>query len=182
MQNKVDYFKAKYQIDVTENDLTTYNKNLARAIVSTVISSSIFLGLFIFILVGISWGFLIMDKYTLIPAVVVIILFGLALSDSIKKIVKVESTFVAGVKSRSNQQVPLQKTEPVVRTSDLPAKAMRRCQECDQENDITAKFCNNCGSKLETSKNQPTFKFCNSCGAENTGGGMFCSNCGKKFE
>ena len=65
-----------------------------------------------------------------------------------------------------------------------------RCRKCGnicKEND---KFCNNCGSKLETeylcsncySKVEKEDKFCNNCGKEFKGKNNFCINCGKPIQ
>ena len=77
-----------------------------------------------------------------------------------------------------------------------------KCSECDFENAAGAKFCSNCGAKLESQPiicpnckrdNPPGSKFCNYCGAslekikcpkcgfENQPGAKFCSNCGNKL-
>jgi membrane protease subunit (stomatin/prohibitin family) len=77
-----------------------------------------------------------------------------------------------------------------------------KCSECGFENAAGAKFCSNCGAKLESQPiicpnckrdNPPGSKFCNYCGAslekikcpkcgfENQPGAKFCSNCGNKL-
>jgi len=77
-----------------------------------------------------------------------------------------------------------------------------KCSECGFENAAGAKFCSNCGAKLETQpiicpnckkENLPGSKFCVNCGAslvkikcpkcgfENQPGAKFCSNCGNKL-
>lgn len=48
------------------------------------------------------------------------------------------------------------------------------CPNCGTANPVGAKFCSNCGQKLEGTK------FCSQCGAPLTPGAKFCSNCGAK--
>lgn len=69
-----------------------------------------------------------------------------------------------------------------------------KCPVCGAENGLGAKFCNNCGNKLEQEKpkcpncgmeNTPGSKFCNNCGTPLSGPAPVpacCSNCGKKLE
>ncbi|MEM2144422.1 MAG: zinc ribbon domain-containing protein, partial [Candidatus Jordarchaeaceae archaeon] len=86
-----------------------------------------------------------------------------------------------------------------VKTSEKPQV---KCLKCGLLNPSTAKFCNNCGEKLETQSiicpncktdNPPGAKFCFNCAAslqkvkcpkcnfENVPGAKFCSNCGNKI-
>src|SRR5579864_2606730 len=46
-----------------------------------------------------------------------------------------------------------------------------RCPKCQSENAARAKFCNDCGTRLE--------QLCPSCRAANPLGGKFCSECGQ---
>jgi len=48
-----------------------------------------------------------------------------------------------------------------------------RCPKCQFENPESAKFCNECGNKLEIA--------CPSCGKMNPIGSKFCSECGYKI-
>lgn len=48
-----------------------------------------------------------------------------------------------------------------------------KCPSCGTENKDGAKFCNNCGCKLEVEKPR-----CPGCGTENAPGAKFCNNCG----
>lgn len=48
------------------------------------------------------------------------------------------------------------------------------CRICGSTNDITSKFCNNCGNKLEV--------YCENCGSKNNSSAKFCNNCGKKLK
>ena len=52
------------------------------------------------------------------------------------------------------------------------AAAMMACPKCQQQNLVTAKFCNNCGAQLSG-----TVK-CAHCGIENPLGSKFCNSCG----
>lgn len=54
------------------------------------------------------------------------------------------------------------------------AAATFPCPNCGTANPVGAKFCSNCGQKLEGTK------FCSQCGAPLTPGAKFCSNCGAK--
>ncbi len=49
------------------------------------------------------------------------------------------------------------------------------CENCHQENDKDAKYCNHCGRPLETKI------ICPSCGKENKKGSAYCSGCGKRL-
>lgn len=51
-----------------------------------------------------------------------------------------------------------------------------RCLECNALNDENAKFCSNCGAKLEK------VRVCPECGKKLEKNAKFCSNCGKKIE
>jgi len=53
------------------------------------------------------------------------------------------------------------------------------CPSCGQQNPQGAKFCSNCGTKLE---DNPGKQFCTECGQELAPGAKFCSNCGAKQE
>ncbi len=59
-------------------------------------------------------------------------------------------------------------------TSDSGVK----CPKCGSENAKGAKFCCECGSKLEAAPAQS--KFCSECGTKIAPNGKFCPNCGKK--
>ncbi len=50
------------------------------------------------------------------------------------------------------------------------------CPKCGAENPPGAKFCQNCGAKL-----QPEPVICPKCGAENEPGAKFCSQCGARL-
>ncbi|MGC8827193.1 MAG: SPFH domain-containing protein [Anaerolineae bacterium] len=50
------------------------------------------------------------------------------------------------------------------------------CPNCGAPNPAGAKFCSNCGQKLEGTR------FCSQCGAPLPPGAKFCSNCGAKVE
>lgn len=54
-----------------------------------------------------------------------------------------------------------------------------RCTECGNELPQGAKFCNNCGSRVEQKNiNQSERRFCGNCGAEIMDGSDICGNCG----
>ncbi len=49
------------------------------------------------------------------------------------------------------------------------------CHKCNTDNDISAKFCNNCGASLKKSVK------CSECGELNDPDAKFCDNCGKSI-
>lgn len=51
------------------------------------------------------------------------------------------------------------------------------CVKCQNHLDVNSKFCNHCGTKVETQP-QPTNKFCTNCGTKNNDNAKFCNNCG----
>jgi hypothetical protein len=55
-----------------------------------------------------------------------------------------------------------------------PAQRIR-CHKCNMDNDVTAKFCNSCGSALGKSKE------CSNCHELNDHDARFCDNCGKEI-
>ena len=50
-----------------------------------------------------------------------------------------------------------------------------RCHKCNEDNDVSAKFCNECGTPLAKSKQ------CSKCGELNDLDAKFCDNCGKSW-
>jgi len=58
----------------------------------------------------------------------------------------------------------------------LEVASTRFCIECGEELKEGAKFCSNCGVRVEEKK------ICEDCGSENVLGAKFCRYCGKKFE
>lgn len=61
--------------------------------------------------------------------------------------------------------------------SSAPAKVA--CPKCSAANLTNAKFCNECGAKMETS---PQSVPCGKCGAQLQAGAKFCNECGTKVE
>ena len=55
---------------------------------------------------------------------------------------------------------------------------MIKCEKCGNENQDTAKFCNNCGAKLEIHED---IYVCSKCGVELRGKQRFCTHCGAKM-
>ena len=51
-----------------------------------------------------------------------------------------------------------------------------KCSKCNAEIDDNARFCPECGNKIEK------LQFCANCGAKLEEGATFCSNCGEKIE
>jgi hypothetical protein len=49
-----------------------------------------------------------------------------------------------------------------------------RCHKCNEDNEASAKFCNECGTPLAKSKQ------CTKCGELNDPDAKFCDNCGRK--
>lgn len=56
---------------------------------------------------------------------------------------------------------------------------MNQCKSCGYENADVNKFCEKCGTKLETNV---TPKFCRNCGKETVPGTKFCTGCGKPLQ
>ena len=54
-----------------------------------------------------------------------------------------------------------------------------KCPKCSVELPNGAKFCMNCGTKIEVVEAKEVF--CTECGTKNPSGSKFCFNCGKKF-
>ena len=57
--------------------------------------------------------------------------------------------------------------------------AHKTCQNCGHSVDKNAKFCNECGTKIEMVK--PKVKFCTECGMKVEEGTKFCNECGTKL-
>lgn len=76
------------------------------------------------------------------------------------------ASFVAGSEMAKDMKDEMQKKDSV----------KIRCLECNALNDENAKFCSNCGAKLEKVRK------CPDCGKELDENAKFCSNCGKKIE
>lgn len=55
---------------------------------------------------------------------------------------------------------------------------MIKCEKCGKENQDNAKFCNNCGAKIEIHED---VYICSKCGGEVRGKPRFCTNCGAKL-
>lgn len=54
------------------------------------------------------------------------------------------------------------------------------CPQCNHSIADNAKFCSNCGAKVEKVEQKP--KFCTECGHKNANDAKFCSGCGNKIE
>lgn len=61
----------------------------------------------------------------------------------------------------------------------IGAAVGRSCQNCGHTVGETAKFCNECGTKIEEIK--PKVKFCTECGMKVEEGAKFCNECGTKL-
>ena len=68
------------------------------------------------------------------------------------------------VDSMQSQQAPTQSVG-----------ATKNCPTCNAQVSVNAKFCSECGTKLNTKK------FCANCGAEINGSAKFCPSCGQKL-
>lgn len=76
------------------------------------------------------------------------------------------ASFVAGNEMARGMKDEMQKKESI----------KIKCLECNALNDENAKFCSNCGAKLEK------VKVCPNCGKELDENAKFCSNCGEKIK
>lgn len=74
--------------------------------------------------------------------------------------------------ANANQPKP---ATPVVPVAPVAGGAV--CSNCKQALAPDAKFCANCGQKVE----ENTGKFCTNCGTKNNGDAKFCANCGTKL-
>jgi membrane protease subunit (stomatin/prohibitin family) len=63
--------------------------------------------------------------------------------------------------------------------AEAAAPATRTCLKCGAANSTAAKFCNECGAKMETATQAGT---CAKCGAQLQAGSKFCNECGNKVE
>lgn len=77
----------------------------------------------------------------------------------------------AMMQSMTNNSQPLQQNN----ISNQPVQNEKKCPNCNESLPANAKFCLNCGTKI----NQEIF--CNECGCKNPATAKFCSNCGYKF-
>lgn len=55
------------------------------------------------------------------------------------------------------------------------AQSTKKCVKCGHDLPLTAKFCSECGTAVETDK------YCPECGSKVTASAKFCGNCGKKI-
>jgi ribosomal protein L40E len=74
----------------------------------------------------------------------------------------------------SKPEVVIQNDENEI-TSNAILEEMLRCSNCNSENLPNSKFCNKCGSKLET------VPICNRCNHVNLEDAIFCNQCGYKL-
>lgn len=65
--------------------------------------------------------------------------------------------------------------KPVEKTEAKPEVKTVACPVCGKAVSATAKFCSECGAKMDVKK------FCTECGAEVKADAKFCSNCGNKL-
>jgi len=78
-----------------------------------------------------------------------------------------------GAKQQPGAQQPMQQAAPA---APAAAAAMVACPKCGQPNPAGAKFCSNCGTKMQA---EP--KKCPKCNFEVAPGAKFCPNCGNKL-
>jgi hypothetical protein len=62
--------------------------------------------------------------------------------------------------------------EGLAAAGGVGASSRIRCQKCKSDNDMSAKFCDNCGAPLDLSKK------CKNCGTVNDSDARFCDSCG----
>lgn len=90
------------------------------------------------------------------------------------------NTFASGLNAPGQpvQQV-VQQVQPTVNGGVAPQAGGQNCQNCHAIVVEHAKFCNECGTKLEAPK--PKNKFCQECGKPLDIGAKFCNECGTKL-
>ena len=68
------------------------------------------------------------------------------------------------------------------RENILKLKNLMKCPSCNYELPKDAKFCKNCGVKVEVQNpNEGNKDICGNCGSQITEGARFCSKCGNKI-
>lgn len=68
--------------------------------------------------------------------------------------------------------------EPLHTEKTAPFEQTEKCPQCEHVNQKGAKFCGNCGTKIER---KPAATFCTECGHANTPNSKFCAECGNKL-
>ena len=107
-----------------------------------------------------------------------------AVIENKKTIIKNDEIADAPLPSKENKQVaPIMiNKEKVQEKNDMTVF----CKECGAKNNADAKFCQNCGTLLNTNdkvvKNNPEYISCRKCGTENSANAKFCKNCGILLE
>jgi membrane protease subunit (stomatin/prohibitin family) len=81
----------------------------------------------------------------------------------------------AGMGMGMAQMMAQQMMQPPQAAPEAAAATMA-CPKCGHQNPVGAKFCSNCGEKIEAAAGA----FCSNCGAQLKPGAKFCSECGQE--
>ncbi len=85
-------------------------------------------------------------------------------------------------KAAAAQAAAEAQAQAAAQTAQTQSAAGNVCPSCGTVNQPGIKFCQECGTKLETPPPAPAGIVCPSCGTENAPGTKFCQECGSKLE
>ena len=92
------------------------------------------------------------------------------------------STLQAGMGISIGLEMAKQMTKSYTENTPSTAASQKLCKKCYEPLTPNAKFCSNCGEKVEDEAQAvPKKQFCSECGAKLEDGAKFCSECGNKI-
>ncbi|MEF9960273.1 MAG: SPFH domain-containing protein [Niameybacter sp.] len=86
------------------------------------------------------------------------------------------------MQNMQNTSAAYNPTQPTQQSEEIPVASISagvKCTNCGQILSETAKFCNECGTKVEVAI--PKKRFCPECGVPAVEGAKFCNECGTKL-